>query len=168
MLKWLRGMLDNIKEEWKLFRDSVYVSNLGNLKGLKDNPRKATRKDDGYYIFDYYKNKKRYMVRLHRAVAECFIPNPNNLPCINHKDGDKSNNSVTNLEWCSYSENIKHAYNTGLHKSYIKDRRSNPRSKLTPEQVNDILTIYKDKTGAELGRMYGVTKECIYYIRNKL
>lgn len=151
-----------MKEEWKLFQDSVYISNLGNLRGIDDKPRKATRKSDGYYVF----HLKQKTIRLHRAVAECFIPNPNNLPCINHIDGDKSNNKVTNLEWCNYSYNLQHAYKNGLHRSYIKDWASNPRSKITPEQVNDILTKYKDKTGVELSKMYGVTKECIYYIRN--
>lgn len=51
---------------------------------------------------------------IHRLVAETFIPNPNNLPEVNHKDGDKSNNSVLNLEWSNCFDNIHHAFNTGL------------------------------------------------------
>jgi hypothetical protein len=53
-------------------------------------------------------------VLLHRLLAEAFIPNPDNLPCVNHKDGNKLNNSLDNLEWCSYSDNLKHAYAKGL------------------------------------------------------
>ena len=51
---------------------------------------------------------------VHRVIAETFIPNPNNLPCVNHKDGNKLNNSVDNLEWCTHSENTLHSYRTGL------------------------------------------------------
>lgn len=51
---------------------------------------------------------------IHRLVATEFIPNPSNCKCINHKDGNKSNNSVDNLEWCTHSENLVHAYKTGL------------------------------------------------------
>lgn len=54
---------------------------------------------------------------VHRIVAMVYIPNPDNLPCVNHIDGDKKNNNVDNLEWCSYSHNSKHAYDTGLNKN---------------------------------------------------
>ena len=53
---------------------------------------------------------------VHRVIAETFIPNPNNLPCVNHKDGNKLNNSVENLEWCNHSENTLHSFKTGLQK----------------------------------------------------
>ena len=59
-------------------------------------------------------NGKQY--RVHRLVSEAFIPNPNNLPCVNHKDGNKQNNSVDNLEWVTYSENTIHSFKTGLQK----------------------------------------------------
>ena len=64
-------------------------------------------------VFVSVKNK-RYMRYVHRLVAECYLPNPNNLAEVNHKDGNKANNAVDNLEWCTRSENLYHAIRTGL------------------------------------------------------
>lgn len=59
------------------------------------------------------------MYKIHRLVAEYFIPNPKKLPMVNHKDGDKTNNDASNLEWCTNQENTLHAYRTQLHKTTI-------------------------------------------------
>jgi hypothetical protein len=64
-------------------------------------------------VFVSVKNK-RYMRYVHRLVAECYLPNPNNLAEVNHKDGNKSNNNIDNLEWCTRSDNMLHAIRTGL------------------------------------------------------
>lgn len=60
---------------------------------------------------------------VHRCVASAFLDNPNNLPTINHKDGNKLNNHVDNLEWCTYSQNLIHAYATGLKKPSINPNK---------------------------------------------
>jgi hypothetical protein len=84
----------------------------------------------GYLKVNLYKNgicKKHY---IHRLVAKAFIPNPNNLPEVNHKDGNKYNNSVDNLEWCSRQENIEHSFNTHL------QQRAYPVEIITPSSVH--------------------------------
>ena len=74
----------------------------------------------GYNTIKLCKNSKLYYFMIHRLVAETFIPNPNNLPQVNHIDGNKQNNCVDNLEWCTQSYNMKHAYKLGLEKPKCK------------------------------------------------
>lgn len=76
--------------------------------------------EHGYRYYRLSKDNQKKMFYAHRLVAEAFIPNPDNLPVVNHKDGNKQNNNVNNLEWVSYSENIQHAHDTQL----ITSRRS--------------------------------------------
>lgn len=68
-------------------------------------------------------NNHHWFAKVHRLIAMTFLPNPNHLSDVNHKDGDKLNNKVDNLEWCSHSENQKHALRTGLNiKPYAAGR----------------------------------------------
>lgn len=71
----------------------------------------------GYFRVGLCSGGKRKKFRVHRLVAEAFIPNPENKPCINHKDGNKHNNKKDNLEFCTYSENLEHAWKYGLRKA---------------------------------------------------
>lgn len=70
----------------------------------------------GYKAVHLCLNNKSKLFNIHRLVAETFLPNPENKPTVNHKDGNKSNNSIDNLEWATYSENNKHAIVSGLNK----------------------------------------------------
>lgn len=72
---------------------------------------------DGYERVTLSQNNKLKRFRVHRLVAEAFIQNPNNLPMVNHKDGDKRNNHVSNLEWVDCQQNTKHAFDNNLRKS---------------------------------------------------
>ena len=97
-------------------------------------------------------------ILVHRLVATQFIPNPYNLPEVNHKDGNKNNNSIYNLEWCTTEYNRRHAKETGLYKT----EEDSPRAKLTKEQV---IQIYKDwetcKHKTTLARKYNVSDTLI-------
>ena len=110
-------------EEWKDIKDyeGLYqVSNWGRVKSLnyrktgKSKLMKLMKNKKGYLTVVFHKNGeyKRYLV--HRLVAEHFIPNPDNLPFINHKDEDKKNNKVGNLEWCNNEYNSN--YGTRNHR----------------------------------------------------
>lgn len=74
----------------------------------------------GYVYVCLFKNNRQKTFRVNRLVALMFIPNPENKPEVNHKDGNKLNNCVSNLEWNTTKENIEHAYRTGLNKGRTK------------------------------------------------
>lgn len=116
-------------EEWKPIEgyEGMYeVSNKGKIKSLARDYNNRTLHDrimkqyvgkTGYFCIRLCKNGKTKLFKVHRLIAEAFIDNPNKLPFINHLDGNKLNNSISNLEWCSPSRNIKHAYLTGLRRT---------------------------------------------------
>lgn len=113
-------------EQWRAVSntDGKYeVSNLGRVRSLQRNKVRImpmTRQPSGregkltYYAVTLWIKNKAYCRKVHRMVAEAFIPNPESLPQINHKDGDKTNNVVANLEWCTAKENTQHAIRNGL------------------------------------------------------
>lgn len=108
-------------EEWKDVKgyEGLYkISNLGRLKRLYKNGKeriKVLRKRrDGYYDVDLCKNGKHKRVTIHRLVASAFINNPDSLPCVNHKDENKGNNNVDNLEWCTQQYNTEYSIGTPI------------------------------------------------------
>lgn len=104
--------------EWKKipgFGDKYSVSNDGSIKNdCTGKILKNKVMHDGYLRVHLSNQNHAAYFMVHRLVAEAFIPNPDNLPVVNHIDGNKSNPSVNNLEWVTFSDNSKHAYRTGL------------------------------------------------------
>ena len=84
------------------------VSNLGRVKG-KERILKPSKNKDGYLAVGLYKSGQRKIFKVHRLVAIAFIPNPDKLPCINHKDENPGNNVASNLEWCTQKYNVSYA-----------------------------------------------------------
>lgn len=99
--------------------------------------------------------RRQKLFSVHRLVASAFLPNPENYDQVNHKDGDKSNNSKDNLEWCNASHNIRHAYKHGLLKAPIGEKCG--ASKLTKDQVLAIREIGKSKTLYEIADLFGIS-----------
>ena len=185
--------MNNETEVWKDIKgyEGLYqVSNLGRVKSLvgwngkryieREKILKKTvhQASENYYreIVNLAINKKRKMCKVHRLVAEAFLPNPNNLPQVNHIDGNTFNNKVENLEWCTGRENIIHAYETGLKKSYrptkeeLEEMYINQRiplkeivkqKKTNIEVVKKYLNKYgiKIRSKSEADTKYFITKE---------
>lgn len=142
--------------------------------------RKILLNNCGYLYVGLTKdNSKQVNEGIHRLIAITFIENPNNYNVINHKDGNKLNNNIENLEWCTQSQNQIHAIKNRLWKVSDKHRKSASiqgklKRKLTPEQVREIRSLYKKgeplkktqggKSSLELAKMYGVSKPVILKI----
>ena len=106
-----------MQEIWKDvagYEGLYQVSNMGRVKSFCQSTKFHKQKEfilkpslinSGYEVVTLYSKEKRKKFQIHRLVATAFIPNPNNLPCVNHKDENKVNNCVSNLEWCTYQYN---------------------------------------------------------------
>lgn len=125
-----------MQEVWKDIKgyEGLYmVSNQGEIltKSYRGTGKSKLLRlfDDGrgYCMVSLYKEGKIKPTRVHRIVAETFIPNPNRFPQINHIDGNKKNNNTNNLEWCTAKENIRHAWRNGLAKMTEERRQRSIR-----------------------------------------
>lgn len=156
------------------------VSNLGRVKALEKRIDSGkchrTWKEHflafaidrkGYFRVSLSKNGCSKTYKVHRLVAEAFIPNPNLLPQVNHIDGNKENNVVDNLEWCSQSENMLHAYAHGLNQN---NGENNPAAKLTVKDVQWIRNNYKNRHSefgaVPMAEKFGVHRKTILRIVN--
>jgi HNH endonuclease len=144
--------------------DLYIISNYGNIKNIKSNLLLGNRVDSHGYrhisirIGDKYKN-----IKLHRLVAMLFIDNPENKPCVNHKDGVKLNNHYSNLEWCTKRENNQHARETGLTVSLKGEDTWN--AKFTNEQISEIRLLRNNgKTNKEIALLFNTYSDKISHI----
>lgn len=158
--------MENTNEIWKPvvgYENYYEVSNTGKVRGFDKIVNFGNRKRlikchilkgcinfHGYHVVSLSKNGKKTKHTVHRLVAEAFIQNPNNLPCINHKDEVKTNNHVSNLEWCTQKYNMD--YSRVWKKS--AESRSKPVIQLTlnGEFVNEY------KSGWEAERQTGISQ----------
>lgn len=135
-------LLDYEQEVWRTiagYEGKYFISNFGRVKSVfisKDRNLSISKKpvdkvrilkpqlENGYYMIrlcNGAKNTKQYLI--HRLIAIAFIPNPENLPIINHKNAIRTDNRIENLEWCTWSHNSKHAWNfhgMKTHPSFIR------------------------------------------------
>lgn len=175
------------KEVWKDIKgyEGLYqVSDYGRIKSVErtikvvDNTRhpyvkrvisrilKPVKDSTGYSVVSLGKHNKK---AIHRLVAEAFIPNPENKPHVNHIDGKKTNNVLTNLEWATVSENAIHSHRVLGHKSFnpILGRfgKENPLSKQIIQMKNDKI-ISEFYGGAEAARKTKINQSAIYMVCN--
>jgi hypothetical protein len=144
------------------------ISNFGNLKNNKTQRNLAiTIGKTGYKQVATKiggRAGRNRLFKIHRELAIAFLPNPDNLPQVNHKDGDKLNNSLDNLEWCTAQYNTQHAVSHGL--LVNAKGHEHPQSKLSKEDREFILNNYsrynKNYTGRALAERFGVDKMQIY------
>lgn len=175
----------NIKGYEKIYQ----VSNYGRIKSLEryrvlpnggiwkiKNKILKSHYANGNYLFVALYNGVKRQLSVHRLVGQAFIPNPNNLPEINHIDCIRNNNIVTNLEWCDRSYNTKYAFKYGTKKMPDKlkkmiknfDGENNPNSKLKKEDVIDIRKqISNGISYKKIAQQYNLHPDYIFLIKNR-
>lgn len=166
-----------MKEEWKDIDgyEGLYkVSNLGRVKSMNYNKtgrEKCLKSSDrkGYDAVILSRNGNRVCKSIHRLVLEAFTPNPNNKPQVNHIDGDKKNNNVNNLEWCTAKENTRHSFKNGLQNILRGSDVYN--SRLSPNDILQMRSIYDHgwANQSELADAYNISFQHAHKIlRNKV
>lgn len=164
-------------EEWRNIEDydDYQVSNLGRVRSLdrwvnnygnskqfiKGRILKPYKGNHGYLNVALFKNGKGKWCTVHRLVAQAFIENPDNLPCINHRDECKTNNHVDNLEWCSYQYNANYGTKMKRISEQLKGRNNIKLSKTVYQYSLDGVLIKEWLSAAEVKRQLGYNRQNI-------
>lgn len=120
----------------------------------------------GYCMVNLFKDRKSKTRYVHRLVAEAYLENPDNLPQVNHIDGNKDNNKVSNLEWCTSSHNNKHALDTGLREG--QKGETNSQAKITEREVYDIIDMMMQGfSNVEIASRFSIHDRYVSLIRGK-
>lgn len=158
--------MEEIFIDIKGYEGLYQINNLGRIKSLwygKEKILKLGKDKDGYLKVNLCKNRKTKHFLVHRLVANAFIPNPNGYRCVNHKDEDKTNNRVDNLEWCTYQYNSNYGtcqqrrventdYNEVGRKNAEKLLNRKDQSKIVLQYTKDGEFIRKWESIRECGR----------------
>lgn len=150
-------------EIWKDIGNTGYrISNLGNVLGLQKRIIQLAKDGEGYLIFRLYTSGKAKTARVHRLVAKAFIENPNSLDQVNHIDGCKTNNVVSNLEWVTNRQNIDHAMFNNL----VPKGEEHNRAILSEADAIRILSDeFKDSSNESIAKLFNVHSSTIYSLR---
>ena len=136
--------------------EGYYITEKGEIWSSYSNKYiVATKAKSGYFRIKITYPVKRPHA-LHRLVAIAYVPNPNNYPQVNHKDGNKENNAAENLEWCTASENVRHAWSKGLNEHL--------RSRIIETKNKKVLCVETGKvynSAAEAGVLNGMRKTSV-------
>jgi hypothetical protein len=154
------------------FENYFKISNHGDIYSYRSaRVLKRVKDKSGYLTLPTKiggREGKDYCFKIHRLVAIAFIPNPKGKPCVNHKDGDKENNHISNLEWCTVKENTQHAFDTGLSKALKGEKNVGSRiSQVDADTIRLVYTPYCRTYGARaLGRRFGISHSNILKVIN--
>lgn len=165
-------------EEWRPvcgYETRYEVSNFGRVRNADGHILKPIKRR-GYLCLNFCVNGNRKDMKIHRLVAEAFIPNPDALPFVNHKDEDKENNAVCNLEWCT----TKYNCNYGTRNQRVREKRIGVKLNWTKEGIERLREIHSTpiigvhkKTGnmirfpsATVAAQNGYNRHCLYAVIN--
>lgn len=161
-----------MEEIWKVIQfngrfTNYSISNLGRVSGIRKDFITPVTDKDGYLVFSLHLgNGYRVTAKIHRLVAEAFIPNPENKPEVNHKDGNKANPHVLNLEWSTGSENVQHAFDTGI-RGPSKYGSTHEWAKHSEDEIRKVCSLLIKGTPIDdISKICGIPKADISNIRN--
>ena len=161
--------LNRLKEIWvdvKGYEGLYKISNKGRVLGIKQNKiKKFCKLNSGYYAVGLSKNSKSKTFSVHRLVLENFTNSNTWKEQVNHKDLNKLNNNLHNLEWCTRSQNNKHSYDFGERKRIYGSKIGS--SKLNELDIPLIRSMNKTLSMREIGRRFNVSHKCISAIIKK-